>query len=79
MKFYIKDFFSKCGQTCNFLWIRSHSLKKSIVENFTFVQREKTVFDAHYPLTNFQIERYYQNEPILDNVYSHIIYRNYGI
>ena len=32
MKFSIKDFFSKCDQ------IRSHLLKKSLIENFIFAQ-----------------------------------------
>ena len=37
MKFYIKDPFSKCNQTWSFLLIWSHLLKKSLMENFTFV------------------------------------------
>ena len=36
MKFPIKDFFSKCDQICRKLWIWSHLLKKSLVENFIF-------------------------------------------
>ena len=36
MKFYIKDFFSKCDQIRGFLWIWSHLLKKSLMENFIF-------------------------------------------
>ena len=38
MKFFIKDFFSKCDQIRSFLWIWSHFLKKSLMENFIFVQ-----------------------------------------
>ena len=38
MKFSIKDFFSKCDQIRGFLWIWSHLLKKSLMENFIFVQ-----------------------------------------
>ena len=34
MKFYIKDFFSKCDQICRKLLIWSHLLKKSLLENF---------------------------------------------
>ena len=34
MKFYIKDFFSKCDQICRKLLIWSHLLKKSLMENF---------------------------------------------
>ena len=34
MKFSIKDFFSKCDQIRSFLQIWSHSLKKSLMENF---------------------------------------------
>ena len=36
MKFSIKDFFSKCDQICWKLWIWSHLLKKSLIENFIF-------------------------------------------
>ena len=36
MKFYIKDFFSKCDQIRWKLRIWSHSLKKSLLENFIF-------------------------------------------
>ena len=36
MKFSIKDFFSKCDQIRNFLWIWPHLLKKSFMENFIF-------------------------------------------
>ena len=36
MKFSIKDFFSKCDQIRGKLWIWSHSLKKSLMENFIF-------------------------------------------
>ena len=36
MKFYIKDFFSKCDQIRRFLRIWSHLLKKSLIENFIF-------------------------------------------
>ena len=35
-KFSIKDFFSKCDQIRYFLWIWSHLLKKSLMENFIF-------------------------------------------
>ena len=36
MKFSIKDFSSKSDQICNFRWLWSHLLKKSLKENFTF-------------------------------------------
>ena len=35
LKFSIKDFFSKCDQIRR-LWIWSHLLKKSLMENFSF-------------------------------------------
>ena len=38
IKFSIKDFFSKCGQICSFLWIWSHLLQKSLMENVIFMQ-----------------------------------------
>ena len=34
MKLSIKDFFSKCDQIRNFLWIWSYLLKKYLMENF---------------------------------------------
>ena len=36
MKFFIKDFFSKCDQIRSFLRIWSHLLTKSLMENFIF-------------------------------------------
>ena len=36
MKFSIKDLFSKCEQIHRKLWIWSHLLKKSLMENFIF-------------------------------------------
>ena len=40
MKFSIKDFFSKCDQIRRKLRIWSHLLKKSLMENFIFMQCE---------------------------------------
>ena len=37
MKFSIKDFFSKCDLIRRKLWIWSHLLKKSLMENFIFL------------------------------------------
>ena len=34
--FSIEDFFSKCDQVRSFLWIWSHLLKRSLMENFIF-------------------------------------------
>ena len=36
MKFSIKDIFNKCDQIRSLLWIWSHLLKKSLLENFSF-------------------------------------------
>ena len=36
MKFLIKDFSSKCDQVRKKLWIWSHLLKKTLMENFIF-------------------------------------------
>ena len=36
MKFFIKDFSSKCDQIRSFLQIWSHLLEKSLMENFVF-------------------------------------------
>ena len=38
MKFSIKDFFSKYDQIHSFPRIKSHLLKKSLMENFIFLQ-----------------------------------------
>ena len=38
MKFSIKDFFSKCDKIRRKMQIWSHLLKKSLMENFIFVQ-----------------------------------------
>ena len=46
MKFHVKDFFSKCDQIRNFLWIWSHLLKKSLMENFMFCTVNHVVFPA---------------------------------
>ena len=40
MKFFIKDFFSKCDQIHSFLQIWSHFLKKSLMENFIFLSSD---------------------------------------
>ena len=37
MKFSIKDFFSKCDQISRNLRIRSHLVKKLLMENFIFL------------------------------------------
>ena len=41
MKFSIKDFFSKCDQIRRKLRIRSHLLKKSLMENLIFCAVKK--------------------------------------
>ena len=33
---FLKDFFRKCDQIRSFLWIWSHLLKKTLMENFIF-------------------------------------------
>ena len=44
MKFSGKDLFSKCDQICTFLWIWSHLLKKSLMENFIFCGVPNLIF-----------------------------------
>ena len=44
MKFLIKDFFSKCVQIRRKLWISSHLLEKSLMENFIFCVVEIKTF-----------------------------------
>ena len=57
MKFFVRDFLSKCGQIRNFLRIWSHFLKKSLIENFIFCAvkyfRNKLL---HRRFTNSQIQ-----------------------
>ena len=53
MKFFIKDFFSKCEQIRSLLRICSHLLKKSLMENFifctAFIARLQACFgDSYY-------------------------------
>ena len=58
IKFFIKDFFSKCDQIWRKLRIWSHLLKKSLMENFIFcavmfiIQQEldkmKSMWNTHY-------------------------------
>ena len=51
------DFFNKCGQIRRKLWIWSHLLKKSLMENFIFcaVDTVQLVFVAHYYVDNIFI------------------------
>ena len=44
MKFSIKDFFSKCDQIQRKLWICSHLLKKSLMENLIFCAALVNIF-----------------------------------
>ena len=44
IKFSTKDFFSKCDQIRSFLQIWLHLLKKSLIENFIFMQWHKNDF-----------------------------------
>ena len=48
MRFSVKDFFSKCDEIRRKLWICSHLLKKSLMENFIFCA-------VIYALTRFAI------------------------
>ena len=38
MKFFVKDFFGKCNQIRRKLQVWSYLLKKSLIENFIFMQ-----------------------------------------
>ena len=50
MKFFNKDFFSKCDQIRSFLQIWSHLLKKSLTENFIFCAVNLWYFVLRYEL-----------------------------
>ena len=59
MKFPIKGFFSKCGQIRRKLWIWSHLLRKSLMENFIFF----TVNNFHSILSSFVLlYKFFQNK-----------------
>ena len=47
IKFFVKDFFSKCDQIRSFLQIWSHLAKKSLIENFIFRQCFFSVFQIN--------------------------------
>ena len=51
MKFFIKDFFSKCDHIRQKLRIWSHLLKKSLMENFIFCAVTKQ--NQSFTLPNF--------------------------
>ena len=42
MRISIRDFFTNCDKICSFLWIWSHLLKKSLIENFIFCAVRET-------------------------------------
>ena len=55
MKFLIKEFFSKCNQIRRKRWIWSHLLKKSLIENFVYVQCYLWKNDSEMEETNEKI------------------------
>ena len=52
MKFSIKDFLSKCNQIRSFLWIWSHLLNKSLMENFIFCEVQGIRYTNQLKLPN---------------------------
>ena len=42
----IKEFFSKCDQTHSFLWIRSHLLNETLMDNFIFSAMPVTFYHS---------------------------------
>ena len=58
MKFSIKDLFSKCDQIRRKLRIWSHLLKKSLMENFIFVQWQVNWLVSYVILTQAAVRRY---------------------
>ena len=53
MKFFIKDFFSKCDQIRKKLWIWSHLLKKPLMGNFSFCAVCQTIHMHFVHLNHF--------------------------
>ena len=58
MKSSIKDFFSKCDQILRKLWIWSHLLKKSLMENFIFLCSVLSIdyFSTRYNVTIYRMK-----------------------
>ena len=73
MKFSIKDFFSKCGQIRSFLWIWSHLLKKSLIENFIFFAVNILAFPNHF----IKMSHLQQSQSILDSSWGRNSCRDY--
>ena len=57
IKFSIKSFFSKCDQIHSFLRIWSHSLTKSWMENFIFVQWTWSLESVNLPKYEIDFQR----------------------
>ena len=55
MKFSVKDFFSKCEQIRSFLRMRSHLLKKFLMENFIFCEVIKSLMISYQHWNLFPI------------------------
>ena len=55
MKFFIKDFFSKCDQTRSYLRIWSHLLKKWLMENLIFCAVYTVMEVSYYETLYFAI------------------------
>ena len=70
MNFSMKDFFSKCDQIRSFLWIWSHLLKKSLMENFIFC----AVFVQVLLYCSWPISRFHANVLFLHSLKIEIIH-----
>ena len=66
----IKDFFSKCDQIRRYLWIWSHLLKKSLMENFIFCAMQREIRWLLYR-DDHSIGKVKRIMKILDYAYSH--------
>ena len=51
VKLSVKDFFSECDYIRSFLQIWSHLLKKSLIENFIFVQLRLLTHTQKLPIS----------------------------
>ena len=79
MKFFINGVFSKCDQIRSFLWICSHLLKKSLMENFIFCAVFLTdIINKSFQNGEFQsILKYAEVFPVLrmSKVFERLIYK----
>ena len=81
MKFSIKDLFSKCDQIRRFLWIWSHLLKKSLMENFILCAmriKNREMENQMFSLLHYNVILWNLLKPCYGNLLEHsVIFTGY--